>query len=87
VFSVRYERGFYIPGYSILHSHCREILKSYTALTGLALRWRSNVSPVTKELGFITHKTVFIIITAVKTKNLTHHSPAGAYSGDVMCFL
>jgi hypothetical protein len=23
VFSVRYERGLYIPGYSILHSHSR----------------------------------------------------------------
>jgi hypothetical protein len=34
VSSVRYELGFYIPKDSILHSHRREILKSYIALTG-----------------------------------------------------
>jgi hypothetical protein len=27
--SVRYELEFYIPADDILHSHCREILKSY----------------------------------------------------------
>jgi hypothetical protein len=27
---VRYELGFYIPEDGILHSHCREHLKSYT---------------------------------------------------------
>jgi hypothetical protein len=26
---VKYELGFYIPGDDILHSHCRENLKSY----------------------------------------------------------
>jgi hypothetical protein len=30
VFSVRYELGLYIPDDDILHSHCRENLKSYT---------------------------------------------------------
>jgi hypothetical protein len=34
---VRYEVGFYIPEGDILHSHRRENLKSYIALTGLAL--------------------------------------------------
>jgi hypothetical protein len=34
---VRYELGIYIPDGDILHSHCRENLKSYIALTGRAL--------------------------------------------------
>jgi hypothetical protein len=42
----------YIPEDGILHSHRRESLKSYTALTGWALQRRSNVSPVRYELGF-----------------------------------
>jgi hypothetical protein len=29
--------GFYIPEDDILHSHCRENLKSYIALTGWTL--------------------------------------------------
>jgi hypothetical protein len=33
---VKYELGFYIPE-DILHSHRRESLKSYIALTGWAL--------------------------------------------------
>jgi hypothetical protein len=32
--SVKYELGFYIPEDDILHSHRREDLKSYIALTG-----------------------------------------------------
>jgi hypothetical protein len=35
----------------ILHSHRRETLKSYIALTGLALYRRRNVFPVRYELG------------------------------------
>jgi hypothetical protein len=31
---VKYELGFYIPEDSILHSHRRDNLKSYIALTG-----------------------------------------------------
>jgi hypothetical protein len=31
---VKYELGFYITEDNILHSHCRENLKSYIALTG-----------------------------------------------------
>jgi hypothetical protein len=37
VFSVKYELVCYIPEDDILHSHGREDLKSYTALTGWAL--------------------------------------------------
>jgi hypothetical protein len=35
--SVWYELDFYIPEDNILHSHCRENLKSYIILTGWAL--------------------------------------------------
>jgi hypothetical protein len=49
---VRYELGFYVPEDDILHSHCRENLKPYIALTGSALYRRRNVSPVKYELGF-----------------------------------
>jgi hypothetical protein len=41
-----------IPEDAILHSHCRENLKSYIALTGWALKWRYDVSPVKYERGF-----------------------------------
>jgi hypothetical protein len=41
-----------IPEDDILHSHRHDNLKSYIALTGCALQWRSNVSPVKYELGF-----------------------------------
>jgi hypothetical protein len=34
---VKYELRFYIPEQSILHSHRREILKSYILLTGWTL--------------------------------------------------
>jgi hypothetical protein len=64
---VRYELGFYIPEDGILHSHRRENLKSYIAVTDWALWRRSNVSPVRYELVFISQKTVFFIVTAVKT--------------------
>jgi hypothetical protein len=37
---------------AILHSHRRDNLKSYIALTGWALYWRRNVSPVRYKLGF-----------------------------------
>jgi hypothetical protein len=49
---VRYELGFYIPEDDILHSHCRENFKYYTALTGWTLKWRGILSPVKYELGF-----------------------------------
>jgi hypothetical protein len=41
-----------IPEDDILHSHCRENLKSYIALTGWTLYWRHNVFPVKYKLGF-----------------------------------
>jgi hypothetical protein len=40
-----------IPEDDILHSHCRENLKSYIALTGWTLKRRRNMSPVKYELG------------------------------------
>jgi hypothetical protein len=40
-----------VPEGGILHSHRRETLKSYTALTGWALQWRRNVSPVKYDIG------------------------------------
>jgi hypothetical protein len=41
-----------IPEDVILHSHHRENLKTYIALTGWTLYWRRDVSPVKYELGF-----------------------------------
>jgi hypothetical protein len=41
-----------IPEDAILHSHRRETLKSYIALTVWTLYQRRNVSPVKYELGF-----------------------------------
>jgi hypothetical protein len=49
---VKYEVGFYIPEDGILHSHRRENLKSYIALTGWTLQRRRVVSPMRYELGF-----------------------------------
>jgi hypothetical protein len=46
------ETGRIIPEDGIIHSHRRENLKSYIALTGWALWRRRNVSPVRYELGF-----------------------------------
>jgi hypothetical protein len=49
-----------IPENGILHGHRRENLKSYIVLTGWALYWRRNVSPVRYELGFyIPEDTTF----------------------------
>jgi hypothetical protein len=48
---VKYELGIYIPEDDILHSHRRETLIPYIALTGWTLQWRRNVSPVKYELG------------------------------------
>jgi hypothetical protein len=49
---VKYELRFYIAEDGILHSHRRENLKSYIALTGWTLYQRRKVSPVKYELGF-----------------------------------
>jgi hypothetical protein len=53
VFPVRYELGFYVPEDGILNSCRRDNLKSYIALTGWAMYWRRNVSPVRYELGYV----------------------------------
>jgi hypothetical protein len=65
---VRYELGFYIPEDGILHSHRRENLKSYIVLTGWALAECLLWSP---NWVFISQKTTFFIVTAVKTSNLS----------------
>jgi hypothetical protein len=49
---MRSELGFYIPEDDIPHSHRRENLKYYVALTGWALKRKRNLSPVRYELGF-----------------------------------
>jgi hypothetical protein len=41
-----------IPEDASLHSHSRENLKSYIALTDWTLWWRRNVSSVKYKLGF-----------------------------------
>jgi hypothetical protein len=49
---VEYELGLYVPEDGILHSQCRENLKSYIALTGKALSRRRDVFPMRYGLGF-----------------------------------
>jgi hypothetical protein len=51
-----------IPEGGILHSHRRENIKSYIALTGWTVYWRCNVSPVKYELGsYITEDGILHI--------------------------
>jgi hypothetical protein len=50
--SYKSHRRCHILEDGILHSHCRENIKSYITLTGWALQQRSNVSRVRYELGF-----------------------------------
>jgi hypothetical protein len=71
---VKYELGFYIPEDDILHSHRREHLKSYIALTG----WTLYVSPVKYELCFISQKSALSLVTAVETSNLTYTARTAA---------
>jgi hypothetical protein len=47
---------FHIPENGILHSHRREIPKSYIVLMGSALQRRRNMLPVRYELGFYIPK-------------------------------
>jgi hypothetical protein len=63
---VRYGLGFYITAEDILHSHRREHLKSYIALTGWTLKRRRNVSPVNYGLGFY-YKFYYILIVSIPT--------------------
>jgi hypothetical protein len=60
-----------IPEDGLLHSHHRENLNSYVALTGWALYRRRNMFPLRYELVFLTQKTAFFIVIAVKASNLT----------------
>jgi hypothetical protein len=55
----------------IIHSLSPENLRSYMALTGWTLQRILNISPVRCELVFLSQKTAFYIVTAVKTSNLT----------------
>jgi hypothetical protein len=64
--SVKYDLGFYSPEDTTFHSHRRENLRSYIALTGWALWRRRNVFPVRYELSFYIRFEVF---TAVTMKN------------------
>jgi hypothetical protein len=41
---VKYKLGFYIPEDGILHSHCRENLKSYIKLCCLIKVWKVGIS-------------------------------------------
>jgi hypothetical protein len=50
--AVRHELGFYISEDGIIHSHRRENLKSYRALSGWTLKRRRDMSPVRYGLGF-----------------------------------
>jgi hypothetical protein len=71
---VKYKQGLYIPEDDILHSHRRENLESYIALTGWTLYQRPNVSPVKYELGlYIPEDDIlhirFEVFTALTMKN------------------
>jgi hypothetical protein len=59
-----------IPGDVILHSHRREDLKSYIALTGIC---SGDVVCLLRSTnwGFISQKTAFFIVTALNISNLT----------------
>jgi hypothetical protein len=75
---VRYELGFHIPEDDILHSHRRENLKSYIALTDWTLQRKRDVSHVKYELGF--HIPEDGILHSHRRENLKS-------SGNVMCLL
>jgi hypothetical protein len=70
VFPVKYELDFYIPEDDIPHSHCRETLKSYIALTGWTLQQICIVSPVRYEVGFYILEDFIFYSYHRKTSNL-----------------
>jgi hypothetical protein len=45
---VKYEQGFYIPEADILHSHCRENLKSYNRIDDSFPHLRKEKGPVSE---------------------------------------
>jgi hypothetical protein len=61
----------HIPDDGLLHSQRRENLKSYIALTGWALYRDVMCLLRGMNWSFISQKTTFFIVTAVKTSNLT----------------
>jgi hypothetical protein len=62
----------YITEDGIIHSHCRENLKSYIALTGWALFRRRVVSPVNYELGFYIPEDAILHSHRSKSSDLTN---------------
>jgi hypothetical protein len=60
-----------IPEDGILHNHSRENLKSYTALTGWALYRNVMCLLWSTNRMFISQTTTCLLVTAVKTSNLT----------------
>jgi hypothetical protein len=70
-----------IPEDGILHSHRRENLRSYIALTCWTLKRRRNVFPLRYELGFYIPEDDFL--HSYRRENLK----SGLCSGDVMCFV
>jgi hypothetical protein len=78
-----------IPENVILHSHRRENLKYYIALTGWTLQRRRNASPVKYELGFYIPEDD--ILHSHRRENLKSYRALTGWtllcSGDVMCLL
>jgi hypothetical protein len=72
---VRYELDLYIAEDGILHSHRREVLKSYTALTAWALYRRNYVFPVRYELDlYITEDGILLSHRRENLKSYTDMS-------------
>jgi hypothetical protein len=58
---VKYELGFYIPGDGILHSHCRENLKTYTWIPRFGWTFkRRNIRKI-----FIPNKFIYDAVTGL----------------------
>jgi hypothetical protein len=69
VFLGRYELDLYSPEDGNLHSHRRENLNPYIALTELCSG--DDVSPLRYQLGSYIPEDAFFTVTAVKISNLT----------------
>jgi hypothetical protein len=68
-----------IPEDAIQHSHRRENLESYIALTGWTLYWRRNVSPVKYEMGFYILEDA--ILHSHRRENLKSDNDIVTYQG------
>jgi hypothetical protein len=75
-----------IPEDRILHSHCRENLKSYITVIGWALQQRRNVSPVRYELDLLSQKTAFFIVTTGKPQILHSINRLGSIAETLWVF-